>query len=198
MSLIDVSDAVEADEGSTQLRFENEKQQAKFELGVCMAVHKWEELNIAVVNSWGGPNSAEKRDWISGIVIDLFDEKIVDLLLIEETLLYAMLDEFDAEIDNDSALLTAKKILDIYRDVKQANFDEVDQMFAAWLEKQNNNTGNNHAVTLENNSDESSSSEDEHEHVYVSVEGQDSANENSGQRGPVVDDDGFELVQKKR
>lgn len=198
MSLIDVSDAVEADEGSNQLRFENEKQQAKFELGVCMAVHKWEELNIAVANSWGGPKSAEKRDWISGIVIDLFDEKIVDLLLIEETLLYAMLDEFDAEIDNDSALVTAKKILDIYRDVKQTKFDEIDQMYSAWLEKQSSNTSDAHAVTIENNSDESSSSEDEHEHVYVSSEALDNVNNDSGHRGPVVDDDGFELVQKRR
>ena len=100
---IDPTDYVEVENGT--LTFENPKQQAKFELGVCMAIYKWEELTTAVDNNWGGPKSSEKRDWISGIVIDLFSEsKIVDIQLIEETLLYAMVDEFDTQIDNDSAL----------------------------------------------------------------------------------------------
>lgn len=107
---IDPTDYVEVENGT--LTFSNEKEQAKFELGVCMAVYKWEELATAVENSWGGPKSAEKRDWISGIVIDLFKEShAVDIQLIEETLLYAMVDEFDVQVDNDSALEIAALVM---------------------------------------------------------------------------------------
>ena len=55
---------VEAPTEAKNLQFEDEKQQARFELGVSMMVYKWEALEVAVANSWGGPSSAEKRDWI--------------------------------------------------------------------------------------------------------------------------------------
>lgn len=200
MASIDPTDYVEVVEGQTSLKFGNEKQQAKFELGVCMAVYKWEELNTAVDNSWGGANSADKRDWISGIVIDLFDETVVDIQLIEETLLYAMVDEFDTEIDNDSALEIAALVMKFYKEAALENYTNIDIAYGKWQEKQGRSQS--HKVTIgsdPNNpdvSDDESEDEDEDDsNVPALVE--DDSMEVDEPRGPIIDDDGFEMVQKK-
>lgn len=192
---IDPTDYVEVENGT--LTFPNEKQQAKFELGVCMAVYKWEELATAVENSWGGPKSAEKRDWISGIVIDLFKESnAVDVQLIEETLLYAMVDEFDVQVDNDSALEIAALVMTFYKQVREQEFDQINALYARWQEKRNTQEENRqvHIDGDPNNPDLSDSEEDEDEDEdgmeidEAKVEQKDE---------PIIDDDGFQLVQKK-
>ena len=92
-------DCVEAPQGANNLLFKDEKQQARFELGVSMMIYKWDALDVAVENQWGGPDSAEKRDWITAIIVDLFKtEKVVETILIEETLLYAMVDVYKSQV----------------------------------------------------------------------------------------------------
>ena len=197
---IDPTDYVEVENGT--LSFADPKQQAKFELGVCMAIYKWEELTTAVDNLWGGPKSAEKRDWISGIIIDLFGESnIVDIQLIEETLLYAMVDEFDTQIDNDSALEIGNLIIKLYRDAAQEKYGLIDEMYEKWQVKQN--IKNPHKVHIEddpNNPDVSSEEEEEEEHEEIQDGNRmeiDEPEQVRQQNAPIVDDDGFELVQSK-
>ncbi|ABN67412.1 predicted protein [Scheffersomyces stipitis CBS 6054] len=200
MNAIDPTEYVEVPEGVESLKFSIEKQQAKFELGVCMAIYKWEELNTAVENSWGGPKSGEKRDWLSGVVIDLFDEKAVDIQLIEETLLYAMVDEFDTEIDNDSALEVAALVMKFYKDVSLEKYAQIDELYEKWSAKQAIKT-NAHKVHVEedpNNPDVSDSDEDEEDEEEDATQMDVDAMEvDEEPQGPIVDDDGFELVQKK-
>ncbi|KAK6456159.1 Pre-rRNA-processing protein TSR2-domain-containing protein [Scheffersomyces xylosifermentans] len=198
MNAIDPTDYVEAPEGVESLKFGDEKQQAKFELGVCMAIYKWEELNTAVENSWGGPKSGEKRDWISGIVIDLFAEKIVDIQLIEETLLYAMVDEFDTEIDNDSALEIGALIMKFYRDVALQKYAKIDELYEKWQAKQSikENVKKVHVEEDPNNPDVSDSEDDEDDEDVPELQ-DDEMEIDEEPHGPIVDDDGFELVQKK-
>ncbi|RCK60932.1 Pre-rRNA-processing protein TSR2 [Candida viswanathii] len=201
---IDPTDYVESE--TSTLIFPDIKQQAKFELGVCMAVHKWEELATAVDNSWGGPRSSEKRDWISGIVIELFAEsKIVDVQLIEETLLYAMVDEFDTQVDNDSALEIADLIVRMYRDVMRLEYGVIDGLYERWVAKGGDRKGgegkkvhvendpNNPDVSDDEEEEEEEEEEDDHDGMDV-----DEPMEEAPQlAGPIVDDDGFELVQSK-
>lgn len=199
MSVIDPTEYVEVEEGVASLKFGDEKQQAKFELGVCMAVYKWEELTTAVDNSWGGANSAEKRDWISGIVIDLFDEKAVDVQLIEETLLYAMVDEFDTEIDNDSALEIGALVMKIYKDVATKIYSTVDNLYEKWNSKQQTKSQLQKVVveTDPNNPSSDEESDDDVDVPQLVNEVADMELDKPEPKGPVVDDDGFELVQRK-
>ncbi|EGV66170.1 rRNA accumulation- protein [Yamadazyma tenuis] len=196
MSRIDPTEFVQALDGQSSLKFPNERQQSHFELGVTMAVHKWEELNVAVDNSWGGPNSADKRDWISGIVIDLFEEKIVDVQLVEETLLYAMLDEFDVHVDNDSALEIANMIIKFYQKAQLNDFSDIDILYERWQIRQQNRQAQK--VKVEDDPENPSSDEEddeEHEHYHEDQHIDDSMEVDNG---PVVDDDGFTLVQTKK
>lgn len=199
MNVIDPTDYVENAAGPS-LKFGDQRQQAKLELGICMAIYKWEELSTAVDNSWGGPNSGEKRDWLSGVVVDLFDANVVDVQLIEETLLYAMFDEFDTNVDNDSALEIAALVLKLYKQAAVGNYTLIDLLYEKWQTKQASST----KVTVDvqgdpDNSDLSDSEDEEEEEVgQVQEHGDDAMEVDDTPAGPVVDDDGFEMVQPKR
>lgn len=197
MNSIDPTEYVKAPEGQKSLKFSDEKRQARFELGVTMAIHKWEELNIAVDNSWGGPNSSDKRDWISAIVIDLFDEKEVDIQLIEETLLYAMLDEFDTQVDNDSALEIGNLIMQFYKKAMVDDFNDIEELYNKWQIKQQNRQINKVKVQddPENPSSEDEEDDEDHHHHHQHQPQEDSMDVDNG---PIVDDDGFTLVQNRK
>ncbi|KAM9893796.1 hypothetical protein OXX79_009121 [Metschnikowia pulcherrima] len=204
MSSIDPTDFVQVEGDQVSLRFGDPRQQAKFELGVCMAIYKWEELATAVENSWGGPNSADKRDWLSGVVIELFDEKAVDLVLIEETLLYAMVDEFDTEVDNDSALIISDLIMKIYRECAMQNYARVDDLYAKFQLRQQSGSQRSRVEIGEdpNNPDDSDDSDRDDEIEDGTPEPAHVTNDDmdidQGPRQPIVDEDGFELVQRRR
>ncbi|ODV94434.1 hypothetical protein PACTADRAFT_51271, partial [Pachysolen tannophilus NRRL Y-2460] len=154
-------------------------------------------------NQWGGPQSADKRDWITAIVVELFEQKIVDVQLIEETMLYAMQDEFDVQVEDDSALPLAVLILKIYKEISQGQFETVDGMYAKWLERQKKKESSHYQVQIqedpENPDDSDESAEDEEEQtLHDDVEMDlDDDHDHQARNAPIIDDDGFQLVQKK-
>ncbi|KAK5780347.1 Tsr2p PWA37_002692 [Arxiozyma heterogenica] len=183
---------VESESGKPSLMFSDPKQQARFELGISMLVYSWDALDIAVINQWGGIESAEKRDWITGIIVDLFkNNKAVDSPLLEETLLYAMLDEFDTHVDDGSAQPIANNMIILYDECRQLNYSRVEELYTKWLERQK--TGANKERYVEINKVISDSEEDEDMNVEVE---QDHI-EPASRYEPIIDDDGFEMVQKK-
>lgn len=192
---------VEAGPGAKTLAFKDEKQQARFELAVSMMLYKWDDLEIAVDNGWGGPESAEKRDWLTAIIVDLFKNgKIVDAALIEETMLYAMVDEFDTNVEDDSALPIAVGIITRYKECAQGNYSVLEELYTKWQEKQKHRHHVKHVEVEEDplNPDSSIDEEDDDE-VEELVDDDENMDEDapSSKPEPVVDEDGFELVQKK-
>ncbi|KAI1823818.1 Pre-rRNA-processing protein TSR2-domain-containing protein [Xylaria intraflava] len=55
-----------------------ESRQQQFEQGVAISLHLWQSLTIAVQNNWGGPDSSDKRDWLAGVIVDMFPS-LVDI-----------------------------------------------------------------------------------------------------------------------
>ncbi|CAI4047176.1 Tsr2p SKDI_12G4610 [Saccharomyces kudriavzevii IFO 1802] len=200
MQYIDEAASVQAEQGRTNLMFPDEKQQARFELGVSMMIYKWDALDVAVENNWGGPDSTEKRDWITGVIVDLFkSEKVVDVTLIEETLLYAMVDEFETNVEDDSALPIAMEIINIYNDCFNLNYNKVEKLYLDWEEKQKTRKSKR-VVNVEGDDDDDDDDDDEDE--YDDEDDDEEMDELvpdlvSSKAEPVVDDDGFELVQPK-
>ncbi|CCE61728.1 hypothetical protein TPHA_0B00560 [Tetrapisispora phaffii CBS 4417] len=196
---------VEATNGKANLKFDDEKQQARFELGVSMMVYRWDALEIAVANKWGGPDSAEKRDWISGIIIDAFKtEKTIDVAYIEEMLLYAMTDEFDTNVEDDSALPIAAGIIELYKQADALDFSNIESLYLDYQNKQNNKSidhGHHVHVTEDplnpnvSSSEEDDDSEGEDDDEDMMEEDQNEPQNNIPE--PIIDDDGFELIQKK-
>lgn len=193
---------VEAPIEAKNLEFEDEKQQARFELGVSMMIYKWEALEVAVANGWGGPSSAEKRDWITAIVVDLFKgEKVVDAAMIEETLLYAMIDEFDTNVEDESTVPIAVGIIDVYKQCQVGDYSTVEQMYGKWAEKQESGEdAQAKVIRIEEdplNPDSSSSDEGEEEEDGAEMVEEDVEMDDQPSHQAVFDEDGFELVQKK-
>ena len=125
--------------------------QANFEQGVAFALHLWPALTLSVQNNWGGADSADKRDWFAGAVVDLFpdlakpkthtqqapaqatqDDAAADdepeQFEVESVLLQVMQDEFEVNVDDDSAFETAEQIMRVRAEALRGKFDEVDAL----------------------------------------------------------------------
>lgn len=174
---------VEAEGNS--LVFPNEKQQARFEVGLSSAIFLWDELTTAVDNNWGGADSAEKREWLVGTVIDLFNEKVVEAEDIEYRLLGVMEDEFDAVLETDGAFKVAQTILSLYVECLEGNYAQVDALYNKFMASRN---AEKVKVQVEDSDDEDGSASDEDE---MDVD-------ETPKQEPVIDEDGFELVQPRR
>lgn len=186
-------DETDFEKAPDTLRFSDAQVQARFELGVSLAVHAWDTLDVAVALGWGGPQLADKRDWMAGLVVELFDGPEVDIALIEETLLYAMVDEFDTQVEDDLALPVAANVMKAYRQCRAGEFGEIEALFQRWQEKQAR--GARPGVKVEGDeSDEEEGDSDEEMEVDTPLQ----PPSQPEPTGPIVDDDGFELVQRRR
>ncbi|GMM50531.1 Tsr2 protein [Starmerella bacillaris] len=180
------------------LIFEDDSQRAQFELGVASAVFLWDDLATAVANSWGGPESAEKREWLAAAVVELFESDEVATEDIEYRLLAAMEDEFDVTIETDTALDVAKNIIKLYQECAEKKYDFVQELLNKYQQK-----APAKAVTVNDNdsSDDEAMDEEIHHHGTMEHNDHNCADHDEmevEQSGPIIDDDGFQLVTRKR
>jgi pre-rRNA-processing protein TSR2 len=193
----------------TLLPFATEKQDANFELGVSMIIHNWYTLTTAVDNLWGGPQSAEKRDWISAVVIDEFkNNKDIDIIYIHELLCGVMEDEFDTVIEDQSTIQIATKIIKCYKECKQNEFENVKTMYSKWLIKQQNRKDKIVANIVndplnpdisDDDDDDDDEEEDDDDDNDMDVDMNDITEQPRYQKNePEIDDDGFTIVNSKR
>ena len=85
---------------------EFEEAKKKFTHSTALIIHSWSALDIAVKNEWAGPHSSDIRDWLGGVIVDLFSfpqTKNVEIEDIEEILLQVLEDEFELRLEDDSA-----------------------------------------------------------------------------------------------
>ncbi|BFZ56592.1 rRNA accumulation-related protein [Savitreella phatthalungensis] len=189
--------------------------QQYFELGVALTLYRWEALTLAVSNGWGGAESEGKRDWLAGIVVDMFptavgeDEKSADVsveeLDIEDVLMQVMSDEFEVSLEDDSAIAVAREVIRLHGCCCRGDFDEIKQMKEKFEARGNKATPSASRRERTEGDDDDSSDEGDEDHEdgngddeMMDVDTQ--AGEASTRRHtiePVVDEDGFELVQKK-
>ncbi|TGZ84211.1 hypothetical protein EX30DRAFT_338757 [Ascodesmis nigricans] len=168
---------------------------AKWEQGVALILNNWRALTDAVSCQWGGPDSADKRDWLCGTVADLFVERPeTDTEDVEDVLLQVMADEFEVNLEDDSAYLVAQTVMKLKDQIAIGNFADVDEMQRLWEERGTRRSGP--APVVQEIEEEAGSSEDEDEDTEM----QDAPTAPAEPRQriePVVDEDGFELVQKR-
>ncbi len=162
---------------------------------------------MAVQNSWGGPQSSEKRDWFAGTISELVESTPdADVEYLEEFLLQVMSDEFETNVDDGSGEEVAAKIVGLRKLTLQGNFAMVDEMYTRWEHTQSRgggvvsfkhvergegdyDTGNDSDDMEEDSTDEDMKMEQAPPLVDVSKE----------KVQPTVDEDGFtEVVSKRR
>lgn len=202
-----------------------EIRQSRFEQAVALTLNLWPALTLAVQNNWGGPDSADKRDWLAGQVADQFpslaacssstatsstttstnnsstaaDDDEPDAEYIEELLLQVMLDEFEVNVDDESAYDVATEIVRLRGQCARGTFDEVDRLRARWEGRRGVR------VVMEEGEDQDGDTD------WDDTDGEDDGDEEMGEapalvpavpkkekKEPEVDEDGFTTVTRKR
>lgn len=109
---------------------------AKLDLGIALALSEWSDLTLAISSQWGGPDSADKRDYPAGAISDILssESEIDEADLIAILLLY-MFDEFGVHVQDKSEKAVAKTIMQLKEECKTGDFSTVDAMFRKWVER---------------------------------------------------------------
>lgn len=164
-------------------------------------------MRAALDNSWGGPDSSDKRDWFAGAVSEYLATPNLDIQQenLEDMLVQIMGDEFECNVEDESESAVAGDILQ----VRQRLLVEERTLVAAQeLEQRWRNRGgmkSDRVVVQEVNQDVDVQEDDE----FVDGDGDEEMDEVpvlvNMQRAPrekaipEVDDDGFQkVVGKKR
>ena len=176
-----------------------------FARGVLAILDLWPALRLAVSESWGGPESTEKRRWLASELIDQYDSylskphlnPLPDAHYLEEMLLQVMSDEFETVLEDGSAEKVAGDLVKLWGDLTEGRNAEVDRLEGLVRSLK----GKKVQVQVQENDDEESgsededgdwTSEDEEEEVPRLVDTQKKNKE------PEVDEDGFTTVKRKR
>ncbi|KAL4790768.1 Pre-rRNA-processing protein TSR2-domain-containing protein [Aspergillus venezuelensis] len=114
------------------------------DLGITLAINAWPALSLAVTSNWGGPTSADKRDWLCGAISEMIvDRPETDAEDLEDVLIQVMNDEFDVVVDDESAGEIAVKIMEVRIMVERGEYEGVKAMWEEWERKK----GSKNAVT---------------------------------------------------
>ncbi|MCJ1469549.1 hypothetical protein MMC07_008182 [Pseudocyphellaria aurata] len=194
-------------QGGVALPPSSEKIQNKFDLSIALTLATWSALTLAVQNLWGGPQSADKRDWFAGAISELIESTPdADVEYVEQFLLQVMNDEFDIHVDDGSGEEIAAKIVGLRKLTLQGNFTMVDEMLARWQERQSRGGGTlqfRHVERREEDDEtdwDSDDKEDNSADEDVEMEQAPPLVKIPKEKvQPTVDDDGFtEVVGKRR
>jgi pre-rRNA-processing protein TSR2 len=181
-----------------------EQLQAKFDLGIWHTLFNWPILTIAIQNNWGGPDSADKRDWLAGAISEVFTSSPdTDTEDIEVILLQALEDEFGVRLEDESEVTVARDIFKIKGEVQRGELATVDALQKKWEERKGKEVKVPGNLQIQEGweGDEGDSGDEETDSEDGDVEMGDApelvpAKKEKAQ--PEVDEDGFEKVVGKR
>lgn len=175
----------------------------RFGQGIWFALQAWPALTVAIQSQFGGPDGADKRDWLAGAIQDIFEnDPQTDQLDIETVLLQVMEDEFDVRLEDESEVFVAATIVKLKDEITQGKFDTIDAMERRWRERRGKgpNLGNIQVVQEggvgEGDSDDSDDYEDEDATMDDAPQLVPAAPKEKPE--PEVDEDGFTKVVGKK
>lgn len=194
-----------------------EQATSEFQAGVTAALRSWSALRTAVQSGWGGVESNDKAEFLREYILESLDFKLpkpkVDIDDLEDHLAIYMEEEFSIVLEDESERQMAQLIWQLYQSCGKGNYDLSRQIVANSANAVTSNVNVN--VQCENSDDESD-------------DGMDASNDDSNLSSsnqylfgvpnsviqssnniipsqprepkpePIVDDDGFTMVPKRR
>lgn len=179
-------------------------------------------------NNWGGDDSADKRDWLAGQVVEQFpsllttppttsssakqkqsqqqpspEQEEPDAEYVEELLLQVMLDEFEVNVDDESAFDVAAEIVRLRGQCAKGNFDDVDKLQARWQARKGTKVvftqgQDEDGDTDWDDTDGGDDDDDEEMDDAPALVAAGDAPKAKEKQAPEVDEDGFTKVTRKR
>ncbi|KAI0839981.1 Pre-rRNA-processing protein TSR2-domain-containing protein [Hypoxylon sp. FL0890] len=191
-----------------------ETRQLQFEQGVAIALHLWLSLTVAVQNNLGGPASEDKRDWFAGAIVDMFPS-FVDLAKpqkpsqkipqdpevedVEATLLQVMWDEFETNVDDESEIEVAERIMKARAMCAAGDFAFVEDLRRRWLDTKGKTVKVQEVDGGDQETDWESDDDDETEDEDAEMDEAPALVVAPKERPPPeVDEDGFTKVTRKK
>jgi pre-rRNA-processing protein TSR2 len=175
-----------------------------FARGVIAILETWPALKLAIDESWGGPDGANKRLWMAGEIVDAFEtppsDGIPDDQYIEEMLLQIISDEFDTTLEDGSAERVGKDVVKLWNDIQVKKIGEQE---VTRLESQSNKQrGKKVTAKVEVNSDDELDGEGSGDEWVDDDEDDEEPprlinHQPREPEQPEVDGDGFTLVKRK-
>ncbi|WYZ37782.1 hypothetical protein EsH8_II_001288 [Colletotrichum jinshuiense] len=191
--------------------------QSTFEQAVAISLHMWPALTLAVQNHWGGPDSADKRDWFAGAVAELFPafSKITngqavpannapeepDTEYVETMLLQVMLDEFEVNVDDETGFDVAERIVKLRTECAKGNFEVVDDLRNKWDSRKGDKVEGLYKKVEGGDQDtdwEDDSEDDEEDDDVDMDDAPQLVSVPKEKPQPEVDEDGFTTVTRKK
>ncbi|KAF2453697.1 Pre-rRNA-processing protein TSR2-domain-containing protein [Lineolata rhizophorae] len=176
-----------------------ESKSQHFDLAISLILHSWPALSLAVQNQWGGPDSADKRDWLGGVVSDLFAERAdTDAQDVEDVLLQVMADEFEVQLEDGSEVEIVARIMRARKETAEGRFEAVREMQTRWREGKG--TAKVESVRMEGDAEGEGESDEDEEDEDGDVDMEDAPRlvPAKGKQVPEVDDEGFTKVVSKK
>jgi pre-rRNA-processing protein TSR2 len=170
-----------------------------FARGVIALLDGWDILRLAIAEGWGGPESSAKRTWLASTIVDEFESSTAsnspDLDYVSDLILQAMSDEFDVDIDDGSTDRIAESMVKLWA-AEPAVAAQMVTQFQAAAERKSKVKVQASRGEGNGDSDWESDSEDEDGVPRLIESGAQSVVPREKPE-PVVDEDGFTLVQGK-
>jgi len=152
-----------------------------------------------VSNQWGGPDSAGKREWFAQATVDLLKETPdADAEWIETFLLQVMLDEFEVNVDDDSAYEIGEQIVRLRKDCGRGNFAEIQTMRTKWEARGGREVVSGFQNEGEIEAEETDGEDGEDEDGDVDMDEAPQLVRVRERAVPEVDEDGFTTVPNRR
>ncbi|KAJ9375141.1 hypothetical protein DTO282E5_125 [Paecilomyces variotii] len=185
-----------------QLQEQATSASAQLDLGISLALNNWPALTLAVQSSWGGPASADKRDWFCGAISDLLNDRPeTDAEDLEDVLIQVMNDEFDVVVDDGSAGDVALQIMEMRAQTQRGEFGEIRAMYEAWKEKMDKKGANAAGLfrKVDARDEDQETDDDEEEEGDVEMDEAPALTRAPRERvEPEVDEEGFTKVVGKK
>jgi len=191
-----------------------------------------------VQNNWGGPDSADKRDWFAGAVVELFPDvsalspaqlahktsqpqqtsqaqqaqsqsqngggsaagggEEADQEDVEAVLLQVMLDEFEVNVDDDSAFEVAEQVVRVRGECLRGRFDEVDALRRRWEGKKGGKVVFQEVADEDGDTDWDTDDDEEEGDVEMGDAPELAVQARREREEPEVDEEGFTTVTRKK
>ncbi|KAL2313011.1 Pre-rRNA-processing protein tsr2 [Schizosaccharomyces pombe] len=167
-----------------------------FEYAVGVLLCSWPVMKQAVEEEWADVDTADKRDWMAGVLVDYITvTNDVEAWDVEELILQVLQDEFNVgSIEDDSPYILAQDLVNVWKAACEDNYEPIreihERLGKQLLEKEEGKEKtreeSNPPVLVED------------ETIVDAEDGGAAQNQQEKQQGPIVDDDGFTVVQKRR
>ncbi|KAL5702270.1 hypothetical protein ACHQM5_027506 [Ranunculus cassubicifolius] len=98
--------------------------------GISLALSRWNALQMAIQNEWGGRDSLEKSEKLADDLFSWFSQPKVSLCIddLEHVLDEAMMLSFHTDIEDGSIEEVAEELMLMHEDCLHGNYDSIEKL----------------------------------------------------------------------